>query len=137
MESNPDVVDEPVLGDDEGLFNPGGRAPAGDAELRQHGVFGAYLVAVERVARRRRRADGSVLWTAGQAAAQVVSRESVLDPLFDPGAIRGERNRVTVMGDQCVDIGLRGSYAFGDPEPIVRLLLVAAPRIVDRTRSAR
>jgi hypothetical protein len=45
----------------------------------------------------------------------VVSGEPVLEALFDAGALGGEGDRVAAMGDQRVDIGLRG----GDPLRVV------------------
>ena len=55
----------------------------------------------------RRGQDDPVLRPAIQAAAQVISRESGLEPNLDAGAAGRERNLVGVMTDQRVDVGLR------------------------------
>ena len=113
MESNPDVMDETVRGDDESLVDPGAGFSAADGEPRQDPVVRPHLVAGDVVFRSGDGSDDPVLRTAGKAAAQMVSGESVLDALLHPGAVRGEGNRVAVVADQCVDIGLRGGDALG------------------------
>jgi hypothetical protein len=43
----------------------------------------------------------------------MISGETVLDTLLDAGAVRGERNGVTVVAYQRLDVGLRrGDAAF-------------------------
>ena len=56
-------------------------------------------------------ADDLVLRSIGQAAAQVISRETGLEPHLDAGTPGRERHLVRVVGNQRVDVCLRGSDA--------------------------
>ena len=114
MKPNPDLVDEAVVGgDDERLVDSGGSLSSAGGQRRQHRVAGPSLVSGDGELRGGGSRDHPVLRATGKTAAQMFSGESVLDALLHAGAVGSEGNRVAVMADKRVDVGLRGGDALG------------------------
>src|SRR5437588_5636645 len=107
-EANLDVMDRGLPGralgrDHEDLVDPRAQPTATEGGLGEHLVHRVHLVAGDAVVRRGRARDDPVLRPAIEAAPQVVSGKTVLDPLLDAGAVLREGNRIAVMADKCVD----------------------------------
>ncbi len=70
-------------------------------------------IALDGELRCRRGQNDAVLRTAVQAAPQVISRETRLDPELDASAVRGERHCARIVAHQRVDVGLGGRDPLG------------------------
>jgi hypothetical protein len=108
------VVDLAILcGDDERLVDVRTDPPSGERRFGLQIKPRPHNVAVYGELGHARGPDDPVLRSAIQAAVQVISRESGLEADLDARAARCERNLVSVMTDQRIDVRLRGRDAFG------------------------
>src|ERR1700722_15959819 len=121
-----DVADRAVH-DEKRLVDVGAYSPSGERRLGDHVELRPHSVAVDLELRRRAGLDDPELQATIQAAPQVVSGKPGLDAHLDPDAAGRERDLVTVVAGQRVDVGLRRRDAVlvGHCHSIARLLLIA------------
>src|SRR3984957_13728722 len=101
-----DVADRAVH-DEKRLVDVGASPPSGERRLGDHVELRPYSVAVDLELRRRAGLDDPELRAAIQTAPQVFPGKPGLDAHLDSDAVRRERDLVTVVAGQRVDVGLR------------------------------
>src|SRR6201992_513973 len=101
-----DVADLAVH-DEKPLVDVRAYSPSGERRFGDHVEPRPHPVAVDLELRRRAGFDDPELRAAIQAAPQVVSGKPGLDAHLDPNAVRRERDLVTLVSGQRIDVGLR------------------------------